>query len=643
MCRKRIGILMSQPESAFQSQFLKGFLSEAFRLDYDVSVFATFLRTGCSEQFQIGETNIYNAINYNLYDGFVVLPYTLLIEGLASSLLQQLKTVYHGSVIVADAENDLFSFILNRDDKAIQSIVEHVITVHNCRNIAFMTGPEHQFHSKLRLKGYLDAMEAHGLEVKDKWIFYADFWYDKGEEIVSKLLNDKDGLPDAICCASEPMALCVIDALSTHNIKVPKDIIVTGYDADGDGLQRYHEVTSLPRRNTGLGLNAMRMLHAMITGNEYIISDDVYSSGDLITSSCGCNRLLPKLKHTEQLQYHTVYDHNGFESGFNFMLEDMIAAPNLRECLWTLSWYTHYIGDFDAFYLAFCENWVNSEDSVGQAPLTKGYTDTMILAMEKSGKDASVELNRSFSLCDMLPALFEERAKPSVFYFTPLHFNESCIGYSVLSLGECTEPYNMYYSKWSRNVNNALESIRRQSELKLMYGLMEQKAETDSLTGLYNRNGFYIHASDMLMQAREENLDFLVISGDLNCMKHINDTYGHSEGDSALILVAAAFLEATKDDGGKSFRTGGDEFIYLGIGSYSKEKVHGLIQNIRATLSGYSERINKPYSLFLGIGSSFGKVKKNDNLDAFLMKADASMFKDKKKIKTETGFNFSRD
>lgn len=97
----------------------------------------------------------------------------------------------------------------------------------------------------------------------------------------------------------------------------------------------------------------------------------------------------------------------------------------------------------------------------------------------------------------------------------------------------------------------------------------QNKIQRDKLTKLYNRYGMDRELKQQLKQYRREHSDsFYVIACDLDNFKHINDTWGHAEGDRALVLVAEALSKAAKKYDADVFRIGGDEFVIITDKSY---------------------------------------------------------------------------
>ena len=110
-------------------------------------------------------------------------------------------------------------------------------------------------------------------------------------------------------------------------------------------------------------------------------------------------------------------------------------------------------------------------------------------------------------------------------------------------------------------------SINRMEAYEKVYEMnrrLQAAAETDMLTGVYNRAGMYRQIAQMEEHLKDSprGFDMGLMFIDLDNFKHYNDTYGHDIGDLILIEMAAIFREVTTGKGFVS-RYGGDEFIII--------------------------------------------------------------------------------
>lgn len=100
---------------------------------------------------------------------------------------------------------------------------------------------------------------------------------------------------------------------------------------------------------------------------------------------------------------------------------------------------------------------------------------------------------------------------------------------------------------------------KRQAELQ---DSMRQ-AETDALTGLYNRRAYDARVAEAFRTAKDQGGALTLVLCDLDYFKQINDEHGHQYGDTYLCRMAQAMLSVTRRQGDAAFRFGGDEFAIL--------------------------------------------------------------------------------
>jgi diguanylate cyclase (GGDEF)-like protein len=151
---------------------------------------------------------------------------------------------------------------------------------------------------------------------------------------------------------------------------------------------------------------------------------------------------------------------------------------------------------------------------------------------------------------------------------------------------------------------------------------------TDELTQLHNRRGFFLLAEQLtkLADRMKKPLDIMYL--DLDGLKWINDTYGHDEGDAALIAVAA-ILKRLFRRSDIIARMGGDEFVVMRVGT--AEHGNGIIQErVTSALQKYNEVHDDDYPISVSMGFSRYDPASPASLDQLLKEADESMYRDKK-------------
>jgi diguanylate cyclase (GGDEF)-like protein len=151
----------------------------------------------------------------------------------------------------------------------------------------------------------------------------------------------------------------------------------------------------------------------------------------------------------------------------------------------------------------------------------------------------------------------------------------------------------------------------------------------DSLTRLNNRG----QIDRYMKQVRyRENVPVWGIMIDIDHFKQINDTYGHAEGDRALVIVSDALRQTAEQMKGPEFigRYGGDEFTV--ILQASEEDADRLIATLREILHKKQVENNLPYELKLSIGRDCLRDAR-DTMAACLNRADQQLYEFKRKAR----------
>ena len=172
-----------------------------------------------------------------------------------------------------------------------------------------------------------------------------------------------------------------------------------------------------------------------------------------------------------------------------------------------------------------------------------------------------------------------------------------------------------------------LATVRDITERKHVEDALRALSLTDDLTSLYNRRGFLMLAEQQFRIAKRTQRAMLVLFADIDDLKKINDTWGHAEGDRALIQ-AAALLKNTFREADIVARLGGDEFVAmpLEIKTGATEAVTARLQTNLAILNAEE---NRRYALSLSIGIATFDPAHPCSTEELLAIADAAMYEQK--------------
>ena len=171
---------------------------------------------------------------------------------------------------------------------------------------------------------------------------------------------------------------------------------------------------------------------------------------------------------------------------------------------------------------------------------------------------------------------------------------------------------------------DALKDLAELAEHELM---AVQLATLDELTKISNRRGFIKLAQHSLDICSRHNISASLVFFDLNKFKSINDTFGHSEGDKALIAFSDQ-MKNTFRDSDVIGRLGGDEFAVL-LTDTSLEPAEKTVSRLRVSIELYNKESNLGYEISFSEGIVAIDHEKNISLESLLNQADSLMYEKK--------------
>ena len=154
---------------------------------------------------------------------------------------------------------------------------------------------------------------------------------------------------------------------------------------------------------------------------------------------------------------------------------------------------------------------------------------------------------------------------------------------------------------------------------------------TDELTGIYNRRGFLTLAEQYIKLIDRQKKGIFILYADLDNLKTINDNFGHSEGDRALIDISNILQENYRKSD-ITARIGGDEFVVIPVGT-TEEYVSTTITRLNKAIEVHNFNEKRSYELSISIGIAFYNPEEPCTIEELLVKADKSMYDHKKQKK----------
>ncbi|MBQ5318691.1 MAG: GGDEF domain-containing protein [Oscillospiraceae bacterium] len=642
---KIIALISCGTDDSYHSPLVQSFIEKCAENDCRVLWFQSLSSNSDDTAHNKGELNIFNLINYEIIDAVVILSLTVLLSDVKDSVIK--KAGEHNIPIIsidgyiAGAYNISLGYV-----DALEEMVRHVITKHGAKNIKFLGGSKGNEESDARENIFRKVMAEYNLEVTDDNVDYGYFWWSAAADAVQRHYDKFGSMPDAFVCANDSMAVGVCGKLNELGFNVPDDVIVTGIDGIPEGNTYFPSITTLMLDINSAGTTAANRVMQILNGDIAVEGSEKVEGTILYRESCGCEPA--RLSSDDNELKHDLYGRidlwNGFSDSLITMSEAVTNSSSFEETLENIKPFLSSAWTKEC-WLCICDNFITDvtriEDISNSSQNYQRFGYTKIMKHVIRGlNDCEFDTLEPFESSELVPNFKKVMEKYNNIMFLPINFRDRTIGYFALEFTRTMRNYHILRSLL-HNISRVLENARIQSELKSVVNRLEDMYIHDSMTSLYNRRGFYQLVPKIYNRCRSNQTRFMVLSVDLDNLKGINDTYGHSEGDAAITTIADALLSVSDGEEIIIARFGGDEYIAAGAcpcENYSAD----FMKKFQEFIDNYNAASGKPYTVSASRGIYSLVPPLDTSLDEFIKSADELMYYEKATHRKHHGYSRGR-
>lgn len=162
--------------------------------------------------------------------------------------------------------------------------------------------------------------------------------------------------------------------------------------------------------------------------------------------------------------------------------------------------------------------------------------------------------------------------------------------------------------------------------------LLNEMAERDGLTGLYNRRKFDSQIGTLWQQAYREHQNLQILLMDIDRFKRYNDLYGHQAGDECIRRVSRIIARAARRPMDFCARYGGEEFVLVCYGAVPGEPLERIAEQLREQVMAEGirhENSDVADVVTVSIGSAVGNPHGERGLKGLIQKADEALYRAK--------------
>jgi len=634
-CPRLLGVCLSTIQDEDRFNFIKALNKYAVSSGYRLLIF-----NACSDLFEqdnpnnAGEGAVFSLIPYHKLSALILMSNFICDKSLVHNIVENCKA---NNVPVISVDKDIpgcinMSFTYS---DTFERICRHVIEVHGARKLFMIAGIKGNEFSESRIDAFRRALESNGIEFDENNIGYGNFWESPTTDVLNRwFVTEHRSIPDAIICANDSMAVVASNYIQRLGFNVPEDCIITGFDGTMQAEYHLPHLTTCRQNYDEMGRRITDTIIRLRNGEK--CSGGVVDFHIRYSQSCGCEEIAKRSINDSMRAVLERFKQSSFRQ--LLMCDIQSAISNISE----ITELPHTL--MDKFQFSTCVFALNSdaieppdfgEKHAGDAPFTK---NVRILCQRYHWVE---QPPCTITLDELLPDYISITKRPEPIIVCSLHFIGWVYGYCAFQPRIDYDDYEKMHT-----LMNALDSsfgtfhnkMRIQYVNEQLIAANEELRRSslhDFMTGLFNRRGFYSETEKLLDSGSYDGeTQIALIFADLDGLKHINDTFGHSEGDNAIITLAHALLSSAVR-GEICARFGGDEFCVSVLTSKSNSERYfaKFKKSFYEYLDQYNEGSGKPYTVQASIGTYMQPLSADCDLEELVNTADKLMYEEKMKRK----------
>lgn len=631
--KARIGLLINDTNSDYVKQLLDGAYSCCAEMG--ISLFV----------FNIGELNFsYHPFDYQHrvltqfcvkenIDGLIVCSAVLASHSDKAWFENFLKGFGSLPIVCIGSKVPGRPCILCDSKPGIQAVLEDLVDRQGLKRVCVLGKIPGSRDAQERTEAIVSFLKKRGIRFDDRYVIEGNFTYERALAGLRDYWEQNGSLEfDAIIALNDDMAFAALDFCKSHKIKVPEEMRVVGFDDVPRSRFSTPPLATVTQDLCGQGRTAVTALLGMlekkrVPGEVFVKSAPVFRESGSGFKSVEAIQAQDRGSATEWLEKKNQF----------YILNDFLISGQTRLNLPKMrKYFMENIERFDVSAAALC---------LYDRPFHITEKSEDITLPEKAFVYSSYDKKKNYAQnLNTEPVAFNPREtmlppglldfSTGKYFISILSKCENQYGYMIFRSGDC-EPliYSMMSVNFARLVSEAWEATKSEKAAKAQQeraARLNLISKTDELTGLLNRRGFMELGQQTIDIAMVLRQDGMVIFGDMDGLKFINDNYGHDAGDRA-IKAEAEILKKNFRASDIVGRLGGDEFVIVAAG-LNEPRLSEIRENIEAACRAWNIVHNEGFELSISLGCArFGKNGKS--LEDIMREADSLLYEEKRKKK----------
>ena len=614
---KLIAVCLTKIQDEVTYEFIDALYQTVKGSDYRLLLFNSFSDLYHQNVYDEGAKSIYQLLNYDLVDAVIIKADTLNDQQVIRDLIARAKERQIPVILLNMKAEGCYSIVPSYEN-VLSQLIEHVIKVHHKRKLYFLSGSMGESNSMLREKIFRETLRDCGIDPQTAKVAYGEYWYGPAERAVENWIQSGD-LPEAIICANDAMAVAACRVLKRHQIRVPGDMIVTGFD--GVPSYQFHRpaLSTCTRTSSVLAGKCREMLTNILEKNKPPYRD-IEEYMLTIQESCGCRKQShPDYQLCADRLCVSLWDTRVHEEFILSQVERVVETIDMG-----------IIGNkLNSFILPDSMVALNSDFLAATRSNVKPdpgrpFAEEMIVI---SSLDSNLDRHRYalYKSAEMYPHLEEAVSEDAMFLFQSIYVENNVCGYYIVKSKELLTDASKIH-RVSKVMNLAFSLIISRMQQDHMSHSLEEMQYHDPVTGVLNLKGLVKRINELYPIWKERAIAVSVYN--IPKYQFIYENYGLKDVEETVQLTADALRMANPQDT-VTARISDDSFCI--INEAEDQGAAGLIINdsVRAFyrfIESFNKTQDKEYFVEVNCGCTTAAAGWNNDMKTYIKVAMGELY-----------------
>lgn len=641
----RIGLLIDFLVSEYSEYLIKGVQECCNKVDADFYIFQMGELQNRSQSFDYQCVAITAFLSENNIDGLLFVSATQTHYISFDEYISYLNSYYPLPIVNISGEVPGIPSVVVKYDLAYRALIEHLVRDVGAKKIGLMSVDSHSDEVIMREQIFWQVMKDYGIPFDSVTVWKAKFSYSTAMYELNKY--EKLQMPfdfDAIVALNDDMAIACLDYAKKKGISVPKDLIVTGFDDLRKASFYSPSLSTVNQMVFQQGYIAARTLYDRLLGKDVPMLQEIDCKA-ILRHSTDASQFFNKIRNNTYIEIDRaalsdIVNNNDAAEWYQNRTQiyrmtkmhlDMQTDITEEEMVNHLTYNLQTFGISYIVIVAFDEP-IESSEVFDYFHLP--HKASVLCCFDKK---QGIIVNTYSPICSfdpneiMIPANLEHDSSNPILAMS-LYTGKYQYGYMLI---EKSDFDIAVYDTLKNSVSLLLSSLYHfknpsstDGNIKEKFAVLDKIAHTDELTGLMNRRGLMDFGQKALELAQSLNQQGMIIFGDMDGLKKINDNFGHDAGDKA-IIAEASILKSSFRSSDFVARISGDEFVIISNG-LSPEYFEKIKEKINQKCIEWTEKTNSLFLLSISLGYVAFPYENCYDLTVLLAAADSALYNEKR-------------